>query len=293
MATSILELASPSRGVPKIRDPRAAQLAILSALLAYGAFFLGFVKSPGAVPAALLAAVLVECAWSAGKTRRSAEPRPSAAKRFGAAELLGSGRMPSALISALSTLLLFRAESPWTYAAVVALALSSKRLIRFRGRHFVNPTNGAVLLGSLVLPGWIASGQWGHSVLFAFVLGAGALVVLTPAARLDTALAFLGGTAGALALRILVYGYPWPTLGHAFTSGTLWLFALFMITDPKTTPRDRTARIAHGAWVAALAVALQQAFYVRHAFLWALLASAPLVPLLDHITASRLKGDHR
>jgi len=103
----------------------------------------------------------------------------------------------------------------------------------------------------------------------------------------------LGGTAGALALRNVAYGYPWPTLGHAFTSGTLWLFALFMITDPRTTPRDRTARIAHGVWVATLAVALQQAFYVRHAFLWALLASAPLVPLLDHITASKPKGDDR
>jgi hypothetical protein len=49
--------------------------------------------------------------------------------------------------------------------------------------------------------------------------------------------------------------------------------------------------VAHGLWVALLAVALRQAFHVRDAFLWSLFASAPLVPLLDLLTTSNAKGD--
>ena len=97
----------------------------------------------------------------------------------------------------------------------------------------------------------------------------------------------MGGTAAFLALRNLTFGYPWPTLAHAFTSGTLWVFALYMITDPKTTPQGRGARIAHGLLVAGLAVTLQQLWYVRDAFLWALFACAPLVPLFDRFRPPR------
>lgn len=292
MATSTWELTSDVGAVRGSPDPRPAQLGILAVLLVYGAYALDFVLSPWAVPLTVGTAWVVETALS------RLEATPTALDRRGHESVgwiatLLSGRRSSALISALSTLLLFRADAAWPYAVVVAFAIGSKRLFRFRGRHFVNPTNGAVVLGSLFLPGWIASGQWGHSVLFAFVLASGSLVVLTRAARLDTAVAFLGGTAVFLGLRNLTFGYPWPTLVHAFSSGTLWLFALYMITDPKTTPRARSARVAHGLWVAFVAVTLQQIFFLRDAFLWALFASAPLVPLLDLITVPNSKGDSK
>jgi len=256
-------------------DPRWPQLAILSGLLAYGIAALDFDVDLATVGATFAAALGIEAAfWAKGE--------PNLHRR-----------LPSALISSLSTLLLFRSEAAWASAAVVAWALTSKRILRIGGRHFVNPTNGAILLGTLLLPGWIPSGQWGHDILFPFVFVSTGLLVLTPAARLDTALAFLGGFAGSLALRNLAFGYPWPTLPHAMSSGTLWLFALFMITDPKTTPKRRRTRVVHGLFVAGLAVALQQAFYVRDSFLWALLVGAPLVPILDHWWPSRPKGDER
>lgn len=292
MATSAEELGPALGAETSIRDPRPAQLCMLTALLTYGGLALDFVRSPVAVPLALVTAWMTETVLSEFDPPSPRAPaRASSRARW--AKLLVSGRRPSALISAVSALLLFRSEAAWPYAVVVAFAVASKRVFRFRGRHFVNPTNGAVVLGSLFLPGWIASGQWGHGLLLAFVLASGGLVVLTRAARLDTALAFLGGTATLLALRNLIIGYPWATLGHSFTSGTLWLFALYMMTDPKTTPRLRGARVVHGLWVALLAIALRQAFYVRDAFLWALFASAPLVPLLDLLTTTNSKGDPR
>jgi Na+-translocating ferredoxin:NAD+ oxidoreductase RnfD subunit len=151
----------------------------------------------------------------------------------------------------------------------------------------VNPTNGAVLLGSLILPGWIASGQWGHDTVLIFGLVGGASIILARAARIDSALAFIFGTLAFEALRHFVFGYGWAVVAHHFTNGAFWLFALYMITDPKTTPHVPRLRIAHGIIVAFVAVLLLQFFYVRDSFLWALLGCAPLVPLFDWMVEAR------
>jgi enediyne biosynthesis protein E5 len=253
-------------------DPRRAQITVLACLLVYGAAFRDFVIAPAAIPLAIATGLL--CERLVFRFRRTAErTRPP---------------YESAMISALSSLLLFRSTEAWTYVVVVAFAVASKAIIRVDGRHFINPTNGAVLLGALLLPGWITPGQWGHQVVFAFVLLAGASITLTKAGRVDTALAFLLGVLGFHALRHFIFGYRWATTAHLFESGALWLFALYMITDPRTTPIDRRFRVAHGLLVAGLALCLSQFFYVRDNFLWALLLGAPLVPLVDRYTLSRI-----
>lgn len=253
-----------------IADPRRAQIFVLASLLGYGTIFRGFVLDPWAVPLALVAAVLVERAIYAW--RDPGRPRPP---------------YESAVISALSSLLLFRSTDAWASVTVASFAVASKALFQFEGRHFINPTNGAVVLGSLFLPGWITPGQWGHEVVFAFALMAGASLTLTRAGRLDTALAFLGSVLFFHALRHFVFGYRWATTLHLFESGSLWLFALYMITDPRTTPQDRRLRYLHAFMVAGTAIALAQFFYVRDSFLWALFLLAPLVPLADQLTIGR------
>ncbi len=261
--TALAAEAQVQRAARQVRapgDPRTAQIVILSALFVFGAVTRGFILHPFSIFAAPAGA------WLAASL---------------AGRRLWTPRHPSAVISAVSTLLLFRSTEPWTYAVVAGIAVLSKHWVRVRGRHFINPTNGAILAGSLLLPGWIASGQWGHDVVIVFVIASGAFVVLSRAARWDTALAFIGGWLAFSTLRIIVFGYPWPILAHGLRSGTLWLFALYMITDPKTTPRLRAHRLTHGLLVALLAITLQQTLYLRDSFLWALLVCAPLVPMLD------------
>lgn len=191
----------------------------------------------------------------------------------------------SACISSLSMLLFFRSESAWAYAAVAGLAIGSKVLIRFRGRHFLNPTNVAVLVGTLLLPGWISSGQWGHDTAFIFALLAGSSLILIRAGTLDSAVAFVGGLLGAQIIRKLAFGFEWPVVAHQFENGALWLFALYMITDPRTTPQRRAYRITHGILVAFVATTLLQLWWVRDSYLWALLLVAPFVPLADALSA--------
>ena len=74
---------------------------------------------------------------------------------------------------------------------------------------------------------------------------------------------------------------------HQLESGSLLLFTFFMISDPKTTPRGRAARLGFAGCVAALAFALQHVAYARNPIIWALFLCAPLTPLLDALTETR------
>lgn len=206
--------------------------------------------------------------------------------------LLSPQRTPrplSATISSLSVLLLFRSSVAWTYPCVVLLAIGSKYFIRWQGRHWLNPTNFAVLVGTMVFPGWISSGQWGHLAVLPLALGGLGILVLLRAGRLDSALTFLTLSSVLECARILYYGYPHPVdiFIHRLNHGALWLFTFYMLTDPQTTPQARWARILHASLVALVSLYLTEWWYWKDTPLWALLFMAPSVPLLDWIHTSR------
>ncbi len=85
----------------------------------------------------------------------------------------------SALISSLSLCLLLRTRSLWLAAAIAAIAILSKFLLRWRGKHIFNPTNLGLVAGILFFDGvWVSSGQWGSFALFAFfMICLGSLVI--------------------------------------------------------------------------------------------------------------------
>src|SRR2546423_13111983 len=245
------------------QDARVWQVTVLGGVLLFGVFSLDFPLSFTVIGCTLASAVLGEYLLSLWR-RVGREPRPL-----------------SALISALSVLLLFRSAVFWTYPLVTLIAVSSKYVIRFRGRHWLNPTNCGVLLGVLLLPGWISSGQWGHVATLPLALGGLGILVLVRAGRLDSALTFLGVSILLEFARIIYYGYPFAVLAHRFHNGALWLFTFYMLTDPKTTTRQCWGRVWHASVVALLAFFLSEWWYWKDTFLWALLFAAPLVPTLD------------
>jgi Na+-transporting NADH:ubiquinone oxidoreductase subunit NqrB len=56
----------------------------------------------------------------------------------------------------------------------------------------------------------------------------------------------------------------------------LVMFALFMITDPKTIPNARVGRIVWAMLIAAVTFWLRNWFFLNTAVFWALFAIAPL-----------------
>jgi Na+-translocating ferredoxin:NAD+ oxidoreductase RnfD subunit len=85
-----------------------------------------------------------------------------------------------------------------------------------------------------------------------FIIGAAGLGVLSKVRRLDTGFIFIATYAILEYCRtILFLGWGHDVWLHKLSSGSFWLFALFMITDPMTSPDNRKARIA---WVITTAV---------------------------------------
>ena len=81
------------------------------------------------------------------------------------------GAALSALISGIGLATLLRTSSLWIAAGVAVLAIASKFLFRWDGRHVMNPTNCAlVVMLALGAPIWVSPGQYGHVTFVAFAI---------------------------------------------------------------------------------------------------------------------------
>jgi Na+-transporting NADH:ubiquinone oxidoreductase subunit NqrB len=193
-----------------------------------------------------------------------------------------SASIRSAIITGLGTSLLLRADNLWVHALVVSLAISSKFLIRFNGKHLFNPANFAVIIAIWLLPGtWVSSGQWGQDIaLVGWFLALGGMTTVR-AKRWDIGWFFLIFYLLLLAFRVLTLEQKWTIWAHQLQNGSLLLFSFFMISDPKTTPNHPLGRLLFAASVAIFAFVWQFKFFNLNGFLWSLFLLTPLVPFID------------
>ena len=248
-------------------DPRLYQIASLGLLLIYGLGWLHF-----DLPT-----------WQAGITIGIALLTQYAGTRLANLPFFDP---KSALISSLSLCLLLRTHDLTVAALAAFIAIGSKFLFRWNGKHLFNPTNLAlsVILASGL--GWISPGQWGQATWFAFLIACLGSLVVTRAARADVTLAFLTFYVGLLFTRALRLGDPYTIPMHQVESATLLIFAFFMISDPKTTPDSRIGRIVYALLVSLAALYVQFGLFRPNGPLWGLIACAPLVPLIDYLLPS-------
>lgn len=251
-------------------DPRYYQIAVLGTLLSYGIVVLDFgVRLPNAI-GIIVAAQLTQFLAS----------RAAGLVRFDPL---------SALITAMSLTLLLRTDSVALAVIAAVIAIGSKFVIRVRGKHVFNPANVAIVALILISDhAWISSGQWGSAAIGAFALACLGFLVLTRARRAETTIAFLAAFAVLVTGRALWLGDPLTIPLHQMQNGALLLFAFFMISDPKTTPDTAAGRVLYGAFVASLAFAIQFIFYETNGPVFALVMSAPLVPMIDAISKGQL-----
>jgi len=134
---------------------------------------------------------------------------------------------------------------------------------------------------------WISPGQWGTSVYIASLVSFFAILVLQAAQRSDVALFFLGTHAGLLVARALWLGDPLAIPLHQLQSGSLLIFAFFMISDPRTTPDSRFGRFLFALAVAALGHYLAFFMQMRPALYVALIALSPLTLILDKLVPAK------
>src|SRR5437667_346510 len=86
-------------------------------------------------------------------------------------------------------------------------------------------------------------------VFLAFFLAALGLAVVRKVGRLDISLAYLGAHAALRLARVLWLHQRLAVFEHGLMSGTLIIFAFFMISDPRSTPDTRRGRVAFAGLV--------------------------------------------
>jgi Na+-transporting NADH:ubiquinone oxidoreductase subunit NqrB len=246
-------------------DPRIYQIVVLSGLFLYGTTRLRFDVGPAQAAVTIGTALLVQWACTAIWKLPRFDPK-------------------SALISGLSLCLLLRTNHLALAAAAAAVAVSSKFLLRWRGKHVWNPTNlGITAMIAFTGQAWVSPGQWGSVAFFGFLTACAGGLVVNRAARSDVTYAFLASWIAIVMGRALWLGQPLTIPLHMLQNGALLIFAFFMISDPKTTPDTRAGRILFAVLVASGAGAVQFLLYRTNGLLWSLAVLAAAVPLIDRI----------
>ncbi len=241
---------------PSIRDPRIHLSLTILTIITIGTVWLGFQLSIPQIVVTIVACGVTEAAYLCRRTGRLVWPA-------------------SAFQTATSTVLLFRVigteERGYStfhgvalFVAVALAGLATKYFVRFRGGHVFNPSNVALVAAFLVLGSnrvepldfWWA--PIGPAMIAAYVvIFAGGLFICGRLHLLAMGLTFwitlaVGmGILAALGHTITTRWSLTPIGGAHFwwiimTSPEIFIFLFFMITDPKTVPSGRVARVVFG-----------------------------------------------
>ena len=146
----------------------------------------------------------------------------------------------SAYISGISAGILVRSPFYWPYFFASLISITSKYVLRFRGRHLWNPTNFGVSAMVFLAPATVAvlSVQWGNVVAPMAVIWVLGAVIVWRVGRLHISATYVLSFLAFSFVRAWWTGTPWVTNVAPITGPMYQLFTFFMITDPKTTVRS-------------------------------------------------------
>jgi Na+-translocating ferredoxin:NAD+ oxidoreductase RnfD subunit len=169
-------------------------------------------------------------------------------------------RLLSSATAAVSTLVLLVSPDAWFYALAGFVAVASKYLVRdARDRHVFNPTNFAIVASVALLPDHllVRPDQFSGSPWLMAQIVAFGIVAAMRGARFRTSLGYYAAVVGfALPVGALLGIRPLWILAPEINTSTL-IFALLMITDPRTTPDGGREQLLFGFVVGVVHLALR------------------------------------
>ncbi len=283
--------------LPNIRDPRLHLAGVIITIHVLGQVALDFRVSVPQIVIAIVTCALLEVALTFRSTKQVVWPA--------SAMLTGSG------VALILRIVGQQRGDHWTldgwyfFAGIAALSLLTKYWVRYRGSHVFNPSNVGLVAAFLILGSeliepldfwWAPLDLW-MLAAYAVILVGGVLITsrlqllalagvfwLTLAIGLGILAASGHCMTAAWALQPVCGSYFWSVV---VASPEVLIFLFFMITDPKTIPQDRVARIAFAvslALVCTLLMAPQTTeFGAKVGLLAGLVIMTPLRYLFDRV----------
>jgi Na+-translocating ferredoxin:NAD+ oxidoreductase RnfD subunit len=246
---------------------------LITSILLVGQLTFGFLESYSKTALAIMVAILMEL-------------------------LLGrlfTGKFPhlaSAYISGISVGILVRSPAIWPYALCSMLSITSKYVLRFKGRHLWNPSNFGICAMLFLAPFSVASLsiQWGNTIwpmLIVWTLGS---IIIHRLKRFHICATYVLSFILFSAVRSQMTGDPFLAEVAPITGPMYQLFVFFMITDPKTTVQSKRGQVIVAFTVALMEMILRLNEIV-HAPYYALFIVGPAANLIEMWWRSRTPGD--
>jgi Na+-transporting NADH:ubiquinone oxidoreductase subunit NqrB len=169
-----------------------------------------------------------------------------------------SPQLASAYISGISVSILVRSPLLWPYVLGGVISVMSKFILRMQRGHLWNPSNFGICALLFLAPSAVAplSVQWGNNLWPMLVIWVVGLLTVWRARRVHITIAYVLSFFAFGLVRSFVTGSAYAAEIAPITGPMYQLFALFMITDPKTTVAS-----ARGAVAVAILVALVEAVF--------------------------------
>ncbi len=196
--------------------------------------------------------------------------------------------LASAYISGISVGILLRSPAFWPYALCSLLAIMSKYVIRWRGRHLWNPSNFAISAMLLLVPEYVAtlSIQWGNTIWPMLIVWALGVLIVLRVKRFHITATYVISFIVLAQVRSLITGHPVLAEVAPITGPMYQLFIFFMITDPRTTVKPRWAQCLVAFLVAVVEMILRL-FENVHAPYYALAIVGPIANIVEIALTSK------
>jgi enediyne biosynthesis protein E5 len=202
-----------------------------------------------------------------------------------------TGKWPhlaSAYITGISVGILIRSPAIWPYALCSAIAITSKYVVRVKGRHIFNPSNLGICVMLFLAYESVASLsiQWGNNLWAMLVIWLLGSAIIWRLKRFHICATYVISFLVFALIRSWMIGDPWQSEIAPITGPEYQLFIFFMITDPKTTVRSRIGQSIVACLVAAveMVMRLDQSIYAP---LYALFVMGPIAMLIEMWWTSR------
>jgi Na+-translocating ferredoxin:NAD+ oxidoreductase RnfD subunit len=207
-----------------------------------------------------------------------------------------AGKWPnlaSAYITGISVGILIRSPAFWPYALCAAIAITSKYVLRWKGRHLWNPSNFGICVMLFLAAESVAtlSIQWGNNLWPMVVIWLLGSAIIARVHRFHISATYVVSFFALAFLRALITHDPWQSEIAPITGPEYQLFIFFMITDPKTTVRSRFGQciVAFSVAVVEMFLRLDQSVYAP---LYALFMVGPCALLIEMWINSRRTKNH-
>jgi len=273
--------------LPTIRDPRLHLAGVIVTLQVLGQTTFDFDLSVAQILVSLATCAVLEVAIAFRRQRVLLWPASALLTGNGVAFVL---RVPGTEHGDWWSL-----HGWWIFAGTAAIALLSKYVLVFRGRHVFNPSNFGLVLCFLLLgperadplPFWWGPMSVWLALALVLIVGGG-LAILRRLRLVAIAVGFWLTFAAGIAV-LAATGHQMTAAWHLgpiggrdlwwllVTSPEILVFLFFMITDPRTIPASNSARRVYAVSVGFLAALLMAPWTTEFAHKVALLGALALV----------------